>query len=165
MAIRVALFDTRTCLTTSFRGKYFGGANPTNRKVDGLYIDLLARTLECEVKYRCKHTMYAEYGLIPERIALECPVPDIIEYTYMSTPVIGYDNRTKAVKANPRVVAALNTFNPEIYIKVGYPNMANKLCVNINGSLVGLNSDNPELEQWRVVSSAIEDFIVRNAKE
>lgn len=100
----------------------------------------------------------------------------------MSTPVIGYDNRTKAVKANPRVVAALNTFNPEIliahckdpiadlvypqmYIKVGYPNMANKLCVNINGSLVGLNSDNPELEQWRVVSSAIEDFIVRNAKE
>ena len=179
MAIRIALFDCNTRLTTSFRGSYFSGANPMfSRKIDGLYIDLLARILECNITYRCKHTMYLEYGISQEKlISNNINVPDIVEYTYVSTRVT---NRVH--KVNPKTVIALNAFNPEIlishckdpidlvcpqlHIKVGYPNMAGKLCVNINGDFISLHSDNPELEQWKVASDAIESYIVSNfAKE
>lgn len=179
--IRIALFNggyisadsTRlVSLTSSFRCDYFNKLSSNH-----LYMNLLSNSLECRDSYWPKTSMYLEYGLSQNRLC-DTTMPDIVEYLYRPTPI----SNIKGTRASNKTVVRLCIFRPNILIthckdpisdlvhsdvciKMGYPSLTGKQCININGEFVNLNPNNPS-DEWKVVSGVIESYITRNfAKE
>jgi hypothetical protein len=162
MAVRIATLANVPFIITSF-------SNPDK------CLSMLLRKLKCLATYRNKKSLYLDHGLILNKSA-EMLVPDIIEYNYIPTPIIG-DNVTAMNKTTARNLVVFDpniaifhsndpladVVNPDIKILLGFT--LDYDFVVVNDKTIKVEKQGCEYREdyirWGLVTSAIGEYLVK----